>query len=52
MRTDFDVSAQIKHSGSKGTVRENILRDFLAEGRLPTKYGLGSGQIDGRVSDT
>lgn len=52
MRADFDVSAQIKHSSSKGTVRENILRDFLAEGRLPTKYGLGSGEIVGRVRDT
>jgi len=52
MRADFEASAQIKHSGSKGTVRENVLRTFLAEGRLPTKYGLGSGEIVGRVRNT
>lgn len=52
MRADFDLSAQIKHSGSKGTVRENILRNFLSEGRLPSKYGLGSGEVVGRVRDT
>lgn len=37
--------------GSRGTVRENILREFLAEERLPAKYGIGSGEIVGRVRD-
>jgi hypothetical protein len=52
MRADFEISAQIKHNGSKGTVRENNLRNFLAEGRLPYKYALGGGEIVGRVRDT
>jgi hypothetical protein len=52
MRADFEKSAEIKHTGSKGTVRENILRQFLAKGRLPEKYGLGSGEIVGRIRDT
>ena len=52
MRADFDASAQIKHSGSKGTIRENNLRNFLAEGRLPAKYGLGAGEVVGRIRDT
>jgi hypothetical protein len=52
MRADFEASAQVKHSGSKGTIRENNLRKFLAEGRLPSKYGLGSGEVVGRVRDT
>lgn len=52
MRADFEATAQIKHSGSKGTVRENNLRRFLAEGRLPAKFGLGGGEIVGRVRDT
>jgi len=52
MRLDFEASAEIKHSGSKGTFRENTLRTFLSEGRLPSKYGIGSGEIVGRVRDT
>src|SRR5580704_8539314 len=48
MRADFEASAQITHSGSKGTVRENALRKFL-EVRLPAKYALGAGEIVGRV---
>lgn len=52
MRTDFEVTAQLVHSGSKGTARENILRNFLAEGRLPTKYAIGAGEVVGRTNDT
>ncbi|WP_126423764.1 DUF6602 domain-containing protein [Asticcacaulis excentricus] len=52
MRTDFEISAQINHAVSKGTVRENQLRKFLSENRLPDKYGLGAGEIVGRVRDT
>ena len=46
MSVDFEASAQIKHAESKGTARENILRDFLAE-RLPAPYGLISGEVVG-----
>ncbi|MGO9604612.1 MAG: DUF6602 domain-containing protein [Candidatus Binataceae bacterium] len=52
MRAEFEASAQVKHSVSKGTIRENNLRNFLADGRLPTKYGLGAGEVVGRVRDT
>lgn len=52
MRADFEASAQVQHAGSKGTIRENILRAFLAKGRLPEKYGVGSGEIVGRTRDT
>jgi hypothetical protein len=51
MRADFEASAQITHSGSKGTVRENALRKFL-EVRLPARYALGAGEIVGRVRDS
>jgi hypothetical protein len=51
MRADFDVSAHIHHAGSKGTARENTLKEFLAEGRLPMKYGVGAGEIIGHVRD-
>jgi len=52
MHADFEASAQVAHRGSKGTIRENILRKFLEEGRLPSKYGLGSGEIVGRIKAT
>jgi hypothetical protein len=52
MRVDFEASSQVMHSGSKGTIRENVLRNFLGEGRLPAKYGLGAGEIVGRIRDT
>lgn len=52
MQADFDATAQVKHRGSRGAVRENILRNFLSEGRLPPKYGLGSGEVVGRIKET
>lgn len=47
MLEDFDISAEIKHQGSKGTYRENSLKKFLSEGRLPLRYGIGTGEIVG-----
>jgi hypothetical protein len=51
MRADFEASAEIEHSGSKGTVREHYLQDFL-RARLPGKYGIGAGEIVGRTRNT
>jgi hypothetical protein len=51
MRADFNASAEIGHSGSKGTVREHFLCDFLRE-RLPQRYGIGSGEIAARTRNT
>ena len=51
MYADFEASAQVKHSGSKGTVRENSLKKFL-DVRLPAKYALGAGEVVGRVRDS
>lgn len=51
MRADFEASAQVTHAGSKGTVRENTVRRFLSE-RLPARYGLGVGEIVGRIRET
>jgi len=42
---DFEISSQVNHQGVKGTYRESALKDFLLSGRLPAKYGLGSGEI-------
>ena len=49
MLEDFSISAEISHHGSKGTYRENTLKKFLSEGRLPTRYGIGTGEIVGPV---
>lgn len=51
IRADFNASAEIGHSGSKGTVREHFLCDFLRE-RLPERYGIGSGEIAARTRNT
>lgn len=44
---DFNISAEINHRGSKGSFRETALRDFLKSGRLPQRYGVGTGEIIG-----
>ncbi|MFH5255696.1 DUF6602 domain-containing protein, partial [Burkholderia semiarida] len=51
MCTDFKIAAHFVHKGTRGTARENSLRDFLAKGRLPAKYALGSGEVVGHVRD-
>jgi len=51
MRSDFELAAQFVHKGTRGTARENTLRDFLAKGRLPARYGLGAGEVVGLVRD-
>lgn len=45
MLMDFDISAQINHHGIKGSLREDALYNFLANGRLPSKYGVSSGIV-------
>ena len=42
---DFKMSSQISHSVVKGEFREGYLRDFLESGKIPPKYGIGSGLI-------
>ncbi|SFI42672.1 hypothetical protein SAMN05192551_1216 [Tindallia magadiensis] len=49
--SDFDISAQINHSGLTGTYREDAIKNFLKEGRLPSKFGIGSGEIVGPTSN-
>lgn len=47
MLSDFEVSSEIHHNGSKGTYRESSLKKFLEEGRLPKRFAIGSGEIVG-----
>jgi hypothetical protein len=45
---DFESYSEITHNGSKGTARENCLKEFLIKGnRLPKRYSVGSGEIIG-----
>jgi len=48
---DFEMSAQINHSGNKGDYRENALKEFIEVGRLPKRYGIGNGEIVGHISN-
>lgn len=48
---DFQISSGIEHRGTKGTYRENALADFLSVGRLPKRFGVGSGEIVGPNGD-
>jgi len=48
---DFEISAEIKHNGNIGDYRESALTKFLEEGRLPKRYGVGSGEIVGHISN-
>ncbi|ODV56329.1 MULTISPECIES: DUF6602 domain-containing protein [Lysinibacillus] len=49
--SDFDISAQINHSGIKGTYREDTLKKFLLNGRIPKRFSIGSGEIIGPNHD-
>ncbi|MHA4737765.1 DUF6602 domain-containing protein [Dyadobacter sp. MSC1_007] len=42
---DFVISAELSHNGNVGDYREEALREFLVEGKLPLKYGVGGGEI-------
>lgn len=43
--SDFQISGQIEHGTDKGSYREDALKSFLADGRLPKKYSIGHGQV-------
>ena len=51
LAADFAVSAEVKHDGSKGALREDALRQFLKD-RLPGICAIGSGEIVGPTDDT
>ena len=49
--SDFEISAQISHNGNIGDFRENSLKEFLENGRLPKRFGIGNGEIVGYVNN-
>ena len=52
MLDSFLASAEFKHLGNRGTFREDSLRKFLEQGRLPGRYGIGNGEIVSPNSET
>lgn len=50
LNSDFKISMQINHKGSKGSYRESVIKNFL-EPLLPQKYGLGKGEIIGHTKN-
>lgn len=45
MMIDFQISADMQHHGNRGNAREDVLKKFLTQGRLPKQYSIGSGEI-------
>lgn len=45
MLESFHTSAEFKHRGNMGSFREDTLKSFLEQGRIPGRYGIGSGEI-------
>lgn len=52
MSMDFELSAGFGHHGLRGSHREDVLRKFLSEGRLPKQYAIGNGEIISSYSQT
>ena len=49
--SDFNISSYIPNGPDKGTFREDSLKNFLEDGKLPKKYSLGHGQIITRKNE-
>lgn len=52
MMAEFNISAEFNHSGVKGDYREDALKKFLENGKLPKQYKLGNGEIISSYSQT
>lgn len=52
MRVDFEISAKFNQHGNRGDYREDSLKDFLNNGRLPNNFGIASGEIISKYSQT
>lgn len=50
MKGDFNISAQFQHHGNRGSYREDSLKDFLTNGKLPDTFGIASGEIISQYS--
>lgn len=50
MKGDFNISAQFQHHGNRGSYREDALKKFLTNGKLPAIFGIASGEIISQYS--
>lgn len=50
MKGDFNISAQFQHNGNRGSYREDSLKNFLTNGKLPDTFGIASGEIISQYS--
>lgn len=50
MKGDFNISAQFQHNGNRGSYREDSLKKFLTNGKLPDTFGIASGEIISQYS--
>jgi hypothetical protein len=52
LMADFEATEEVKHTGGRGTLREEALKDFL-QSRIPKRYAVGAGEVvtpDNRTS--
>ncbi len=52
MMAEFNISAAFNHHGVRGDYREDALKSFLENGKLPKQYKLGNGEIISSYSQT
>lgn len=52
MMADFNISAHFHHNGNRGDYREETLKNFLENGKLPKQYKLGNGEVISSYSQT
>lgn len=52
MMADFNISAHFNHNGNRGDYREDTLKKFLENGKLPKQYKLGNGEVISSYSQT
>lgn len=50
MKGDFNISTQFNHHGNRGSYREDSLKNFLTNGKLPDTFGIASGEIISQYS--
>lgn len=52
MSLDFEMSADFKQHGNRGSYREDSLKEFLCKGKLPSNFGIVSGEIISQYSQS
>lgn len=52
MKIDFETSADFKHNGNRGSFREDAVKKYLENGKLPENFGITSGEVISQYSQS